>query len=79
VRESTRETTVARKTIFVSDLSGREIPNDRDAVKITVSFGDARRGQYVVDAHPDDPEVKVLVAKGVQQARRGRRPKANSN
>jgi hypothetical protein len=30
-------------------------------VKITVSFGDARRGLYVVDARPDDAEVKVVV------------------
>jgi hypothetical protein len=67
---------VAKKTIFVSDLSGREIAVERDAVKITVSFGDARRGQYVIDAHPDDPEVKNLIAKGTQQARRGRRPKS---
>jgi hypothetical protein len=70
---------MARKTIFVSDLSGREIPNERDAVKITINFGDARRGMYVVDAHPDDAEVKNLIAKGRQQARRGRRPKSNSN
>jgi hypothetical protein len=70
---------MAKKTIFVSDLSGKEIPNDRDAVKITVTFGDLRRGQYTIDAHPDDAEVKNLVARGRQQARRGRRPKADSN
>jgi hypothetical protein len=69
---------MARKTVFVSDLSGKEIDNERDAVKITVSFGDARRGQYIVDAHPDDQEVKALIAKGTQQARRGRRPKTSS-
>jgi hypothetical protein len=66
---------MARKTIFVSDLSGKEIANERDAVTITVKFGDARRGVYVVDAHPDDAEVKTLMSKGKQQARRGRRPK----
>jgi hypothetical protein len=70
---------VAKKTIFVSDLSGREIANPRDAVTITVKFGDARRGQYRVDAHPDDPEVKTLMEKGMQQARRGRKPMANSS
>jgi hypothetical protein len=68
---------VARRTIFVSDLSGKEIPNERDAVQITVKFGDARRGVFIVDAHPDDPEVKALTDKGRQQARRGRRPKTN--
>jgi hypothetical protein len=31
-----------------------------------------RRGKYVVDAHPDDPEVKTLVNKGTKTARRGR-------
>lgn len=70
---------LARKTIFVSDLSNREIPNDRDAVTITVKFGDARRGVYVLDAHPDDAEVKKLISAGRQQARRGRRPKSASS
>jgi hypothetical protein len=70
---------MAKKTIFVSDLSGREISNPRDAVSIVVKFGDARRGQYAIDAHPDDPEVKKLIERGTQQARRGRKPKANSS
>jgi hypothetical protein len=70
---------MAKKTIFVSDLSGKTIDNDRDAVKVTVSFGDARRGLYVIDAHPDDAEVKALISKGMKQARRGRKPKGNSN
>lgn len=70
---------MAKKTVFVSDLSGKTIDNDRDAVKITVTFSDARRGQYVLDAHPDDAEVKALISKGTQQARRGRRPKANAS
>jgi hypothetical protein len=69
---------VARKTIFVSDLSGQEIDNDRDAVTITVKYGDARKGIIIVDAHPDDSEVKRLVAAGRQQARRGRRPKSHN-
>jgi hypothetical protein len=55
---------VARKTVFVSDLSGREIPNDRDAVTITIKFGDTRRSVYVVDAHPEDAEVKKLLSAG---------------
>ncbi len=69
---------MARRTIFVSDLSGKEVGSEREAVTITVKFGDARRGVYVVDAHPDDPEVKQLMAKGKQQARRGRKPRAAS-
>lgn len=62
---------MARKVVFVSDLSGKEI-DDGAAVKITVSFSDQRRGQYVVDAHPDDSEVQMLVDKGRKTARRGR-------
>jgi len=66
---------MARKTIFVSDLSGKEIANERDAVTITVKYGDARKGVIVVDADPDDSEVKRLARAGRQQARRGRRSK----
>lgn len=66
---------MAKRTIYVSDLSGKEI-DEKDAVKITVSFSDARKGQVVVDAHPNDAEVKTLVARGTKQARRGRRPKS---
>jgi hypothetical protein len=66
---------MAKRTIFVSDLSGKEI-DAKDAVRITVTYTDARRGQVVVDAHPDDDEVKRLVSKGTKQARRGRRPKS---
>ena len=69
---------MARKTIFVSDLSGEEIANERESVKITVTFGDARKGVYVIDAHPDDPEVALLTSKGKQQARRGRKPTKES-
>jgi hypothetical protein len=66
---------VARKVIFVSDLSGKELePNS--AVRVTVSFQDARRGTYVVDAAESDAEVQRLISVGTKQARRGRRPKA---
>jgi hypothetical protein len=68
---------MARKTVFVSDLSGKEI-DERDAVRITVTYTDARRGQVVVDAHPDDAEVKKLVDAGTKMARRGRKPKAST-
>ena len=69
---------MARKTIFVSDLSGKEIESEREAVTITVKYGDARKGVIVVDAHPDDSEVKRLIEAGRQQARRGRRPKSHN-
>jgi hypothetical protein len=64
---------MARKTIFVSDLSGKEIA-DKDAAKVTITYADARRGQIVLDVNPS--EVDELASKGTRQARRGRRPKS---
>jgi hypothetical protein len=63
---------MARKTIIVSDISGREI-DDRDAAKVTITYSDARRGQVVLDVNA--AEVDDLASKGTKQARRGRRPK----
>ena len=40
------------------------------------SYADTRRGQVVLDVNAD--EVDDLAGKGTKQARRGRRPKANS-
>jgi hypothetical protein len=62
---------VARKTILVSDISGKEI-NEKDAAKVTISYGDARKGMIVLDVNAS--EVAELAAKGTQQKRRGRRP-----
>jgi hypothetical protein len=64
---------MARKTILVSDLSGREV-NDKDAAKVTITYSDARKGMIVLDVNAS--EVADLAAKGTQQKRRGRRPKA---
>ena len=66
---------MARKTIYVSDLSGKEI-NEKDAAKVTITYSDARRGQVVLDVNAS--EVDDLASKGVRQARRGRRPKATA-
>jgi hypothetical protein len=63
---------VARKTIFVSDLSGQAI-EDRDAATVTIRYADARKGQVVLDVNAN--EVADLAAKGTKQARRGRKPK----
>ena len=63
---------MARKTIFVSDLTGEAI-DDKKAAKLTITFADARKGQVVLDVNED--EVADLAAKGQTQARRGRRPK----
>jgi hypothetical protein len=64
---------VARKTVFVSDLTGKEI-GEKDAAQIVIKYADARRGQVVLDVNAD--EVADLAAKGTKQARRGRKPKA---
>lgn len=66
---------MARRTIVVSDLTGREIAENQ-AAQVIVKYADARRGQVVLDVNAD--EVNDLVAKGVKQARRGRRPKSSS-
>jgi hypothetical protein len=62
---------MAKKVIFVSDLSGKEL-DANSAVRVTVSFSDARRGTYVVDAAENDAEVQKLISVGAKQARRGR-------
>jgi hypothetical protein len=66
---------VARRTIVVSDLTGKEI-GERDAAQVVIRYADARRGQVVLDVNAS--EVDDLAAKGTKQARRGRRPKAQS-
>lgn len=64
---------MARKTIFVSDLTGKPI-EDSDAATITIRYADARRGIIVLDANSS--EVADLASKGRKQARRGRPPKS---
>jgi len=66
---------MARKTIFVSDLTGRTI-DEKDAATVTIRYADARRGQVVLDVNAN--EVADLAAKGTWQARRGRKPKSQS-
>ena len=66
---------MARKTIFVSDFSEKEIPDEKQSVQVVLRYADGRRGQVVADAHVDDEVVKQIARVGKQQARRGRRPK----
>jgi hypothetical protein len=63
---------MARRTIFVSDLTGKEI-DERDAAQVVIRYADARRGIVVLDVNAN--EVDDLAAKGTKQARRGRKPK----
>jgi hypothetical protein len=64
---------VARKTIYVSDLSGTEI-DEKEAARVVITYADARRGQIVLDVNAS--EVNDLASKGTRQARRGRKPKS---
>jgi hypothetical protein len=64
---------MARKTILVSDLTGKEI-DDRNAARLVITYADARRGQVTLDVNMD--EIADLASKGTQTKRRGRRPKA---
>ena len=73
VCEKQLEVKVARKVVFVSDLTGKEI-DEKDAAKLTITYADARRGVVVLDVNAG--EVEDLARKGTKQARRGRRPKA---
>ncbi len=64
---------MAKRTIFVSDLTGQTI-DEKDAATVTIRYSDARRGQVVLDVNAS--EVADLAEKGTKQARRGRKPKA---
>jgi hypothetical protein len=64
---------MAKKIVRVSDISGKEIEDGKGAT-IRVTFEDARRGNYEVDATAE--EAVEIARKGRQVARRGRRPKA---
>jgi hypothetical protein len=65
---------VARKTVLVSDVSGKEIP-DGDGATVTVKFQDARRGTIVMDV--TNEEGSEIARNGRKQARRGRPPKSS--
>jgi hypothetical protein len=64
---------VAKKTIHISDMSGKQIAEGKSAT-ISIKFADARKGTYVLDV--TESEAEELGQKGRKQARRGRKPKA---
>ncbi|MDQ3857865.1 MAG: hypothetical protein M3327_05370 [Actinomycetota bacterium] len=61
---------MARKTVLVSDLTGKEI-EEKNAAQVVINYGDARRGRVVLDVNAD--EVDDLAHEGQRQGRRGRR------
>jgi hypothetical protein len=66
---------VAKRTVLVSDLSGRTIEEGKGAL-VTIRFNDARRGMIVLDV--TDDEAETMGARGRKQKRRGRRPSAQT-
>ena len=66
---------MARKTILVSDLSGKPI-GENDAATATIRYSDARRGQVVLDVQAN--EVDDLVRRVTRQARRGRKQRSSA-
>lgn len=64
---------MARKTVLVSDMSGKEIPDGKGAT-IRITFRDARKGVRELDV--TDSEAESFGGRSV--ARRGRRPKSAS-
>ena len=64
---------MAKKTVFVSDLSGDPIAEGQGA-KITIRYNDARKGIAVLDV--TDEEVDELARKGRKIGRRGRRARS---
>jgi hypothetical protein len=62
---------VARKTVFVSDISGETIQEGKGA-KVRITFNDAPRGVRELDLTDEEAERSG----GRPVARRGRRPKA---
>jgi hypothetical protein len=69
---------MARKSVVVSDFSGKEIKDPKWLATVTVKFGDLRRGVVVAEAHIEDEVAQLISKAGRQQARRGRKPKAAS-
>jgi hypothetical protein len=67
------EVAVARKSIIISDISGREIRDPKDSAKVAINYGDSRRGRVELDVLAS--EVDDLASKGEKKARRGRKPK----
>lgn len=67
---------MARRSVFVSDLSGEQIPDGKGA-KVRITFNDARKGSAELDV--TDAEGEELARKGRKTARRGRRPRPTAS
>ena len=66
-----------RKTVRVSDMSGKEITDGEGAV-IRITFNDARRGAREADLTDQEAQQEASRLNARKVARRGRRPRAAS-
>jgi len=64
---------MAKKTVLVSDKSGKEIEEGKGA-RVRITFNDARKGVRELDLTDDE----AMQLGGRPVARRGRRPKSAS-
>jgi hypothetical protein len=62
---------MAKRTVLVSDVSGKEIADGKGAT-VRITFRDARKGVRELDVTDEEAEKFG----GRQVARRGRRPKS---
>src|SRR5438445_393799 len=59
---------MARKSIFVSDLSGEEIADGKGA-QVTIRFNDARKGTIILDVTDDEGEAMGATGRAVSVSR----------
>lgn len=65
---------MARKTVLISDISGRPL-EDNEGAKVRITYQDARRGVAELDVTTE--EANELASKGRKVARRGRKPQVS--
>ena len=59
---------MARKTILISDLTGKEI-DEKNAAMVVIKYHDARRGQVVLDVNADEADDLARKGKEAGSAR----------
>jgi hypothetical protein len=62
---------MVKKTIIVSDLTGAEIRDEKEAAQMIIRYADPRRGEITLDVLAS--EVEHYARKGQEQARPHRR------
>lgn len=66
---------MAKKTVLVSDLTGKAIADGQGAM-LRIVYQDARRGVVELDVSVE--EVEDIARRGRRVARRGRKPKSTA-